>query len=705
MVLGLAVLGLVFFGWLLMISPLATALGAVLYAGMLWVAVGKPKSFEAFEQSVRASAFSSSLKKEWKTIKALVAPLEVKLEKFEKKQAERAKRREEQQKRQDEARVAEAGERAAATQAAVTEENPRDPVIDAQACEQVLSIYESQCRYLKKLFKPKELEGAVAAGATPKALVRLWQERVFHVPGVVIGWHEYHGKGISQAKILEEVRDKHIYMVGKSGMGKTELVRNMFWQDMADGHGVGLITPEAETITEGILPYIVGERLEDMIYFNPADEQCPVTVNPLHLDPGETLDFKVDENMVIFSRMLGDLYARMEAILRNLFYAFIPRPGSTLLDFYPMLSNVDFRREVLSNPAVSDETRRFWSEDYPNLPRDAYLPLTNRLERITRPQVMKRVLCNAQQPSLNLRAAMDQKKVLLFNLSDGLLGSENAQILGQFIISKFQQALMARALVPSGERPMFYLYVDEFQNFTGTAAVSYATILSRARKYRMALILAHQQTDQIPDSLLKEILGNVAAMIMFGVSFEDAQRLSKQFVKTEDVPLEYDVLDVIARIQLKYQDTKDSKDLTLAGIRAWYHYQMETPIKPHFKRLITLMEEFGAKDIDDFLAMRPLKRLIQVRPEDIVQLTQGQAWCKVENEHFPFRTFSFEERIGHHFEYQDAKARQEHSMLTETVAHISYEKAQPTVPQPAAPKAPAPQASELYPDNFKERSS
>ena len=308
-------------------------------------------------------------------------------------------------------------------------------------------------------------------------------------------------------------------------------MRNMIYQDMEAGKGIGVIAPEAEMITEEIMSYVPEHRIDDVIYFNPADTGSPVTFNPLYLDEGEDIDLKVDENFTIFRRAFGeDAGPRMSEILRQALYALIERPGSTLLDMEKLFDREDpaFRNEVIRE-SKDEGTIHFWRDVYPQMPKDAHLPITNRLGRIVRPRMIRNILCNPQN-SLDFRKAIDNKKILLFNLSDGILGEANSQLLGQLIVSKFQMAVMSRADTSKYEREPFYLYIDEFQTFTNIATTSYEKILSRARKYRLGLILAHQQTHQIPLELLREIMGNVSTMVSFQVSADDARKLSKEFI-------------------------------------------------------------------------------------------------------------------------------------------------------------------------------
>jgi len=328
----------------------------------------------------------------------------------------------------------------------------------------------------------------------------------------------------------QAARDRHTYIIGKSGSGKTTLLRNMIFQDLQLGNGLGVIAPEQEMITEEIMPFIPEERLNDVIYFNPADEN-PIPFNPLNLGPDEDPGLKANEIMTIFKRIIGgESTPRIGQILYQLFYALIMAPKTTLLDVRKFLNrdDPDFREQVISQ-IQDEECIEFWRDDYPQFDKSAHLPILYRVGAFTRDKRIRNILCGVGE-SFNFRQAMDTGKVVLFNLSDGILGEQNSQFLGQLIVSQFQLAVSSRASIPEQQRRRFYLYIDEFQTFTSGSADSYAMILSRARKYRLALIFAHQQTGQLPRELLMDIFGNVSTMISFMVSHHDATKLSKEFI-------------------------------------------------------------------------------------------------------------------------------------------------------------------------------
>jgi len=346
-------------------------------------------------------------------------------------------------------------------------------------------------------------------------------------------WQTIHKSGESVVQ-TQPNRDRHTYIIGKSGSGKTTLMLNMIYQDLKAGNGLGVIAPEQEMLTEQILPYIPQDRLDDVIYFNPADEN-PVPFNPLNLEPGEDPHNRAGEVMTSFQRVIGaESTPRITQILYQCFYALITTPNTTLLDIRKLLNrdNSDFRQQIISQ-LEDEEAIEFWRDDYPQYPKEAHVPILYRVSPFTRDKRVRNTLCQTGQ-SFNFRQAMDAGKIVLFNLSDGILGEPTSQLFGQLIVSQIQQAAISRADTPGHPFRRFYLYIDEFQTFTNAASDSYEKILSRARKYKLALILAHQQTGQIPDGLLRDIFGNVSTMVSFTVSHRDATRLSKEILIKQD---------------------------------------------------------------------------------------------------------------------------------------------------------------------------
>lgn len=412
-------------------------------------------------------------------------------------------------------------------------------------CEKIVKYFANNHGYIaRSVVSREELREQIETGISANTLKSFIEERILKAEGLSLG---YQLVDQTQLPVVlpDKYRDKHIYIVGKSGYGKTNFLRHLIFQDLAAGVGLGVLAPEYEMLNDEILPFIPEERIQDVIYFNPADTKHPVVLNPLHIDEGEDIDLQVDETFAILQRVVGEGGGpRMDEILRHSLYALIEKPNTTLLDFEPLLDRQDssFRNAIVQTTA-DEQTRRFFQHTYPQFPKDSHIPIINRIGRIIRARYTRNCLCppknttlskqEAASRLLNIRQAMDQGKILLFNLSDGILGEVASQLIGELIVSKFQTATMSRANVSKQYRKPFYLYLDEFQNFCG-AARSYEKILSRARKYKLGMILAHQQTGQLSSELLREIFGNVSTLVSFQVSQPDAVRLSKEFLSQQD---------------------------------------------------------------------------------------------------------------------------------------------------------------------------
>ena len=415
-----------------------------------------------------------------------------------------------------------------------TNQHPTAEERRLEECGQVVLFFSNHLGYIaKSCISREELEQLIDQGVEADDLAREIVRRIEAQEGLLLGWQSFGGRRY-EVKLPDSYRSRHLYVVGRSGSGKTNLLRTLIYQDLWAGRGLAVLAPEQEMITEELLPYIPPERAGDVMYFNPADTDRPVVFNPLHLADGEDLDLKADQIFTILGRTIEDTGPRMAEILRQSVYALLQYPSATLADVPRLLDrNSDaFRKKVLEQLKDAD-TRHFFESTYPRFPTDAHLPIVNRLGRFLKPKYVRNSLCGAGE-SVDFRRAMDTGKILLFNLSDGLLGEASSQLLGQLIAAQLQLAVMSRADTPKADRRPFYLYLDEFQSFVGTSATSYERLLSRARKYNVGLILAHQQTAQVPPHLLKEIFGNVSTLVAFSVSREDAQRLSRELLGRYD---------------------------------------------------------------------------------------------------------------------------------------------------------------------------
>jgi len=335
-----------------------------------------------------------------------------------------------------------------------------------------------------------------------------------------------------------ELRTHHVYCIGRSGYGKTTMLRNLIGQDLLVGHGLAVLAPDDEMFRDQILPSVPEHRVDDVVYVDPEDSDRPVPLNPLHLAPGERLHEKVDETLRAFLRLVeGQADAtgahRMQRILRHTLHTLIEIPGRTLLDIPRLLRRDDegnrFREWAV--PQISDEsTRAFWQADYKDFPKDAHQSVLNRLDALLTPPV-RNLLCTPGA-CLNFREAMDSRKILLFRLTaKAMQGAGNAGLVGQLVIAKLKLAALSREDVPERDREFFPIFVDEFQNFCGASLDDYREMFSRTRKYRAPLTIAHLETGDFSESLVRHILGTVSTYVFFQTSHFDARRLSREMVQ------------------------------------------------------------------------------------------------------------------------------------------------------------------------------
>jgi len=332
--------------------------------------------------------------------------------------------------------------------------------------------------------------------------------------------------------IKKDDRRRHCYVIGKTGSGKTTLLENMVIDDILAGRGVGVIDPHGD-FAEKLLHFIPEERVNDVVYFNPADDEYPFGFNPLEKIGNEHRHLVAAGLMGIFKKIWIDAWsARMEYILGNTILALLEYPGSTLLGIMRMLADKEYRRQVVSQ-LTDPVIKSFWVNEFAKYSQkfetEATAAIQNKVGQFVSNPLIRNIIGQAHS-SLNLRNIMDEGKILIANLSKGRIGEDNSALLGAMLITKMQLAAMSRVDMPENKRPDFYLYIDEFQNFS---TESFANILSEARKYRLNLILAHQYIAQLrsnENTVVRDaIFGNVGTMILFRVGAEDAEFLEKEF--------------------------------------------------------------------------------------------------------------------------------------------------------------------------------
>ncbi len=333
--------------------------------------------------------------------------------------------------------------------------------------------------------------------------------------------------------IKTDDRRRHVYIIGQTGTGKTTLQMNMMISDILSGRGMGFVDPHGE-MAERLLQYIPENRIKDVIYFNPADMEYPIAFNAI-----ETIDVRARHLvasglMGVFKKIWPDVWsARMEYILNNTILALLEVPGSTLLGVNRMFSDKVFRKNIVNQ--VSDPViKAFWTQEYAayqqKYEQEATAAIQNKIGQFSSAAIIRNII-GQPTSSFNFRAAMDEGKIVIMNLSKGRLGEDNTKLLGGMLITKIQLAAMSRVDTLEEDRKDFYLYVDEFQNFVTD---SFADILSEARKFRLDLIIANQYIGQlVHDQNLKvkdAIFGNVGTFIAFRTGGEDVEFLEeKQF--------------------------------------------------------------------------------------------------------------------------------------------------------------------------------
>jgi CxxC-x17-CxxC domain-containing protein len=328
--------------------------------------------------------------------------------------------------------------------------------------------------------------------------------------------------------IKTDDRRRHMYLVGKTGMGKSCMIENMVIQDIRNGHGIALVDPHGDLV-EKVLNFIPSDRINDVIYFNPADYEHPIAFNVLeNVDP-EKRHLIASGLLGIFKKIWADSWGpRLEYVLNNTIMALLEYPDSTLLGIMRMLVDKDYRSKVVRN-LTDPVVRSFWIDEYDKYPQkfqaEVIAPIQNKVGRFLSTPLTRNIVGQVKS-SLDLRDVVDSKKILLLNLSKGRIGEDNSALLGAMIITKIQLAIMSRVDMPEEDRADFYLYVDEFQNF---ATESFTNILSEARKYRLNLIVAHQYIEQLEESVAAAIFGNVGTLIVFRIGAADAEFLEKEF--------------------------------------------------------------------------------------------------------------------------------------------------------------------------------
>ena len=355
--------------------------------------------------------------------------------------------------------------------------------------------------------------------------------------GFLLGFNEFRGVK-KPIRLSKNDRRRHSYIIGQTGTGKSKLLENLAFQDMMDGRGFAFIDPHGDSVEE-LLGMVPKERVEDVVYFNPGDMDMPAGLNLFEFETPDQVDFLIQESLAMLYRLYdpghtGIIGPRFESWFRNAALTVMSDPnGSSFLDVQQVFVDQAFADEKIKY--VTDRTvLDFWNKEMAQTSESSKSEMlgwfASKFGAFLTNEMMRNIIGQTKS-SFNLREIMDNKKILLVNLSKGKTGELNSQLLGMIFVMKFQVAAMSRADTPENEREDFTLYVDEFQNF---ATDSFESILSEARKYRLSMVLANQFMTQLTDKIREAILGNIGTVIAGRIGITDAEILQKKFSPTFD---------------------------------------------------------------------------------------------------------------------------------------------------------------------------
>ncbi|KKW16937.1 MAG: hypothetical protein UY56_C0006G0003 [Parcubacteria group bacterium GW2011_GWA1_50_14] len=439
---------------------------------------------------------------------------------------------------------------------------------------------------------PEGLPVAMGATDEDKQSINFFGKVIFKNREVIFG-------------IKDKDRRRHLWTIGKTGTGKSTLIANMAIDDLKKGRGLAVIDPHGD-LSDILLNYVPRSRINDVVYFNPADKDYPIVINPLEVTNKEEAELVVSGIVSIFNKIFGFSWGpRLEYILRNSLLTLAEVPDATLKDVPLILTNKSFRLRVVEK--ISDPTlKSFWQDEFenmpPNLQKEAISPILNKVGQfVTSPLI--RTVIGSPKSTISLDDVMNQGKILIVNLAQGRLGEDNAALLGAMLITKLQLAAMHRVDMPEENRRDFYLYVDEFQNF---ATGSFIKIMSEARKYRLDIMLANQYMAQIPEEVQKAILGNAGTIISFAVGANDASILFKEFA---EVFSENDLVN-LSNYQI-------ATKLTIDGYttRPFLGHTLPLPVSSNLNRdkVIKVSRERWSKKLKAFAGEAPQNPLEQMQ--------------------------------------------------------------------------------------------
>ena len=327
--------------------------------------------------------------------------------------------------------------------------------------------------------------------------------------------------------ILPEDRLQHVYAIGKTGVGKSTLLYNMAIDDICKGHGIAVLDPHGD-IAAKLVKNIPEHRKQDVIYFNAADPAHRTGFNPLQGVPLEQRHIAASEVVLMFKKIWGDSWGpRLEYILRFVILTLLEYPAATLLDIQPLLLDSAYRN-LLLHYTDNQYILSFWHNEFDKYPSslktEIIMPILNKSGVFIASETLRGIV--GQQYGISLEETMNNGKILVCNLSKGLIGEDVSQLLGSMLTTGLQMAALRRARISEQDRKPFYIFIDEAHSFVSG---SFATMLSEVRKYKVGLFITHQYLEQLPEELQKALLGNVGTIISFRLATADAEVMSKEF--------------------------------------------------------------------------------------------------------------------------------------------------------------------------------
>ena len=352
-------------------------------------------------------------------------------------------------------------------------------------------------------------------------------------------------------------RRKHIYIIGKTGTGKSTLIKNMIIQDMRAGEGVAVLDPHGQLVDE-LLDFVPENRLDDVVVFNPADADYPVSLNMLEIVDPRQRTFMADTLLDVFKKYFAESWGpRLEYILKNCILTLLEVPNTSLLSITRLLTDPDYRKHIVA--LIRDpQMKFFWRNEFARMERnerlitEAISPIKNKVGQFLNSELIRNIV-GQPKSSIKVDEVINSGKIFFVNLATGRIGANNTALLGAMVVSQLQFAAMRRVDLPESERRDFFLYADEFQNF---ATDAFATVLSEARKYRLDLTLTHQYIEQMPESVKDAVFGNIGTLVCFTVGPTDAHFLEREF---EPIFTENDLINLgryEMYLKLQIEDTQ-----------------------------------------------------------------------------------------------------------------------------------------------------